>query len=914
MPVPEILPPRLESGGRNLLVAPLPLTLRCFLCGPGVYSKETTVSAPCKLVLPALLAFGVLGLAWADPPTPPGKEQIARWIQQLGDDNFTTREDAARQLWEAGTAAEEPLRAALKSTDPEVVRRARTILDKFKWGLYPDTPKPVVERVRRYRQGDRSERIKVVQELFELGSKGCAVLVKIARADEDADSRRDLFQQINDRAASALPTLAGEGDFSTLDELIELTVSTEQEGFVQNYAAYWLMRDKLDDKIAQLRKPSDLADPLREQLLALLYRARGDLPAARDAAARAQRQDLVEAVLAEMGDWKTLAKRSAEAPGTSIELLGFRTAYHRLAGERDEFEQDVAALVKRVEETTGEDESWLAAKALLLNGRPQEGIPLLVKHRKAARAGELLLAQMKLPEALETVTKARDGAGNDNPDLDVVRGRILYLLGEKDRALEVFNALAGEVKEGQNALWHDKLVETEFRLGLKEQAFDHCARVLGLTQQPANQVRLLARLFPRHADAVEVWWKFLRQKDAAEEAGAALKRLRELVGDRPAAKDLEGLAREAAQAAEALTPPEHEKWLLVLGETCLAAGLEDAARGYLELAVKLGASARAAIKLGDFWADKKRWERAAEVYGQAWQHDQKEPLGLYLQGWALAQGGSDKEGKRRMELAHWVPLGNEYRRSALAAALKARGQREAARREWELLLRTGRPGTFQTGEALRQLALAAVSRKEFLEAAGFHERSVLRVLRPSIYYLEMGANVTVPHYSHHLRARGLAAAGRLDEALHEVEACTALIPGHTDVVIHVLPALEKGDRKKAADDLFERCWALHEKLAADYPKSGFAHNSLAWLGAGCRRHLDAALEHARKAAELAPGQAGYLDTLAEVHFQRGDKGRAVELMRKCLALDGKNGYYRRQLERFEAGDRLAPIPPSVAEE
>jgi tetratricopeptide (TPR) repeat protein len=449
---------------------------------------------------------------------------------------------------------------------------------------------------------------------------------------------------------------------------------------------------------------------------------------------------------------------------------------------------------------------------------------------------------------------------------------------------------------------------------LKEQAFDHCGRLLALTRNANNPSRLLAKVFPRSAERADVWWRFLRQKDPTEMVAATMKRVRELVDDKPKTQDVEGLARDAAEAAEALRPAEREKWLLVLAETCLAAGLETAGQGYLEQAVKLGQSPRAGIRLGDFWADKKRWEQAAEVYHQAWEQGQKEPLALYLHGWALVQSGRDKDGMRYMDLAHWVPMGNEFQRSALGVALRARGQREAAQREHELLLRTGRPGSFQAGEALRQLALAAAAKKDYLQAAGYHERSVLRVLRPTIYYLELAANVTVPHHTHHLRARGLAAAGRLDEALREVETCATLIPGHTDVLLHVLPDLEKGGRKKAADELFDKCWALHEKLAADHPQSAYAHNSLAWLAAGCRRQLDKALEHGRKATELAPDQAGYLDTLAEVHFQRGDKDKAIELMKKCIALDGQNAYFRKQRRRFEAGDRLTPIPPSAVDE
>jgi predicted Zn-dependent protease len=80
------------------------------------------------------------------------------------------------------------------------------------------------------------------------------------------------------------------------------------------------------------------------------------------------------------------------------------------------------------------------------------------------------------------------------------------------------------------------------------------------------------------------------------------------------------------------------------------------------------------------------------------------------------------------------------------------------------------------------------------------------------------------------------------------------------------------------------------------------------MAARCRRHLDRALEHARKAVALAPAEPGYLDTLAEVQFQRGEKDRAIENMKKCLALSPKSDYFRKQLERFERGDPSAEVP------
>ena len=54
--------------------------------------------------------------------------------------------------------------------------------------------------------------------------------------------------------------------------------------------------------------------------------------------------------------------------------------------------------------------------------------------------------------------------------------------------------------------------------------------------------------------------------------------------------------------------------------------------------------------------------------------------------------------------------------------------------------------------------------------------------------------------------------------------------------------------------------------------------------------------------------AGYLDTLAEVHFQRGRQAKAIELMKRCLELDSKFDYFRKQLKRIEAGNPKAPRP------
>ncbi len=76
----------------------------------------------------------------------------------------------------------------------------------------------------------------------------------------------------------------------------------------------------------------------------------------------------------------------------------------------------------------------------------------------------------------------------------------------------------------------------------------------------------------------------------------------------------------------------------------------------------------------------------------------------------------------------------------------------------------------------------------------------------------------------------------------------------------------------------------------------------------CRRELDAALDHATQATKLAPDNPGFLDTLAEVYFQGGDKDKAIAAIKKSIKLDTKKTYFTRQLKRFEAGDPMAELP------
>src|SRR5262249_18371415 len=147
-----------------------------------------------------------------------------------------------------------------------------------------------------------------------------------------------------------------------------------------------------------------------------------------------------------------------------------------------------------------------------------------------------------------------------------------------------------------------------------------------------------------------------------------------------------------------------------------------------------------------------------------------------------------------------------------------------------------------------------------------------------------------------------------EAALAHAKKAVEFMPLETRVVSDMVRALDKAGRKKDADDFFAPAFARCKKECEDYPNSSNCHNRIAWMSARARRELPAAIKTAPRAVELAPKAPGVLDTLAEAHFQNGDKKAAIEAIKKALELDEKNVYYAGQLKRFEKGDRDTDPP------
>jgi tetratricopeptide (TPR) repeat protein len=154
----------------------------------------------------------------------------------------------------------------------------------------------------------------------------------------------------------------------------------------------------------------------------------------------------------------------------------------------------------------------------------------------------------------------------------------------------------------------------------------------------------------------------------------------------------------------------------------------------------------------------------------------------------------------------------------------------------------------------------------------------------------------------------------LKEAVALSLVCIKIFPEDISPVVGLVIRMADRGLEAQARELFAQVIAHFEGYLAKNPNDEEALNNLAWLCALTRQDLAKATERSRKAVELSPKSAAYLDTLAELQFIQGHQKEALELMKQCLKLEPDSPYFQAQLKRFEANDTKSRPPVNLAGE
>ena len=854
-----------------------------------------------------------------EPAAKPDFPSLDAAMVALGDDEFAVRQRASAFVWKAGDAALPLLEKAVRSTDPEVRLRSNLILRNLRLGITPDSPIELQLLVAQFFDGDRNARLRVINDLRQKGA--FVTLFGLLKMETDATSKQLYFNSLQADIQRLAPQMIASNDWSILEQCFELGKNTDV-GRAQ-FIAFVTLRDQLP---AELKKAEEAfaktpADPNAGLLLAGLLRASGNKAKALEVAAVLKTPSplFLQGLAREQHDWQRLLNTyatKADVPRVEMYRLAMRASCYRLTGDQKLADEALQAVYA----AAPSDDIWYAAKVALLNDKPADALKLLSDSGLQPMAFELLVQQQRHAEALKLI------GVTDDTEFDAVW--LSALSGDKavksSRTVDRFSfavSIAAELrllgKQKQYAALHDML---EMVATAEDSRGAYWLALACLERQPGRQrqqLQLLSKVTDRNPPSVfaaaftakrvqkaQLWWETLsgdeRWQKFDERLQAVAVALLPKIYEKSFAIDWPTLARHVKTLANdpANTATHRGKLHVLLAEAWAARDNRAETEAHFQAAILADPGSSEAY--GDWLFAAERWTDAAAQYGRAVAANQGNPFPWFMQGTALIRSGQAEAGRKLVQTANLMCLDSPSRYQ-LANLLQDRNLREEAREQWQLLQKTGNPEDQYVTIANQHLG-NLISDKEPLTAADHWDQLRFHVLKPTTNLTEQAGYLDIAHSLHRTRARGLLLKEDRKAAFELLALCEQLQPGEIKLVEEFFPLFKKQGLPEEADKLFENSFRIYHGLAKEYPDSANFHNQAAWVAAICVRRLDEALLLAERAVKLAPESPSYLDTLAEVHFARGNRELALEWAHKAAALDPGAKFYEERLQAFANRD------------
>ena len=864
----------------------------------------------------------------ADEAKPPSAAEISHAVAQLGADRHSERKAATQFLRQAGAPAVDALEAAAKSDDPEVAERAHGILYDARYGIFPDTPPDVAVLLRRYRNGDKRSRIATLRSLERVGAAACQSLALLRRGETDPDLLKEISRRLLGATRVMLSKIPPEqwpslparyrqaGDPAVKKEIakwmasnftdantrkliqtghlktaIEIHTLAALHGHWQNtLAALWLTTGKINgaEQLAARAKAAGIE--MKPEIMSRLYWAAGDLAKAVEFAKEAKAAPWLEGIFIDQGNWEGLVKLTSEYDAANVKAytLGRMALYNRLAGN----DKGYAATIERLTDWGDEppQDATMRLRSLLIAGESERAIDLAKQHLPK-EACDLLAQLRRYDELFELAAKRpNDGA----VQLATVGAHVK--LGDRAAGQAILAELAERAAAGEGQDFHHLIAEANRHWPwLRLEAFELLHQ--GATAGKLKGAGLLGHAISAITDdnrelkklVAAARWPVLDAKWIE----TCLKEYRANgFGSAP-----DELTNTLAAAANELTKPAQQAQTFELaGVIALACGDRKKAGECFARANAAVPKSTATVRLGDLAAADQRWAEAAEFYGSVVEGPAA-PLAMYLGGQALVRAGEGEEGRRRIALAHSLPLANAPARMALADGLEARGMYQEALAEWAVIARLNQDRSYEHTHALARLAEAARKEKKYAEAVRLRQQSAFDYLTGGIYFVNVTGYLWLAGNLAQRRAGERLAADAADAASRHLALAAEIDPW---AATPVFAQFAQAGQWAAAAPIHAKVVAQLRGLLAKYPESAMLHNHLAWFLAKTRRQPAAALLHAERAVALAPLDYHYLDTKAEVIFRQGDRAGARKLFEECLRM-APFAYPYRDRQRYLPG-------------
>ena len=840
--------------------------------------------------------------------------QVKKWIDELGDADFTTRENAHKNLWKAGSDAEEQLKVALKGDDAEIRKRSLELLEKFKWGIYHDSPIAIIDLIQAYQSGTLQDKEKSIAKLIEMGGLGVKSVIKIINAEEQEEVRNSVLSYASKSVSKVIPYLIEKNEFKFLDQILQMMLENRAEGVFSNYAVYAILSASTNKIINELskNKPPKISDEINKEILAYLYRSKGEHNDALKFAKESKNPELYTQLALEASKWKVVLDTDHFPDDLLLGKLGYKLAMYRLTNEKTEFDGAKKTLLEIAEELTGKDKNGVesteqlfqAAKIALLNYMVPEGIDCLLKNKKRMMVAEIYASRFEFDKIKSLIEESKNENAKDVPSLEIHWAKILYGLGEKEQALKILDQYSSRIADKSEGDWPLKLVHAWILIKKRDRALDDAANYLQKIEHREASGRMLNKMFGDDSEFYDPLFRFFFKKKNTETAQAVIKQINDLHDKKLESKVVVKLVDDLLEYASTVTAEESVSLKNAAGAILKKYGLDEKLK---ELADKFG-SETIQLSLADLYAEKKEWVKARDSFKVAWDKDKSKSIIAFMIAKMEENIGDKAQASKWKDLATWAPLGNEQVRLDFAYALGKRNYMDDALIQFDLVSKTGEPGSYSVGASSRALASRLIEKKSFEKAADGYELAMLRCMTPFVSFTQSQAYVNVPSLIARLRCRSAIENNDFDKVDSFAAKAFDLQPGEVELPILVYQPLIAKGKKELADKIFASAKKTIQKVGDDYPNCAWAHNSAAWLSACCKSDLIWGLNQAEMAVKLDGKSAAHLDTLAEVLFQLKRQKEAVEAQTKAVALEPTKIYYKKQLKRIQNGDPSVDRP------
>ncbi len=813
--------------------------------------------------------------------TPP--EDIRQMVEDLASDSFQARQKATSDLWFVGQEALAPLREAGKSDDPEKSLRATELLEKIELRITPETSESILSLIRRYQEAPANQKVNFLNELKR--KKAYFQVLKLYSMEERVEVKSGLAPAIRGVAISGARESIATGDNETAIELLNMSANEPTD--LMALACLYRSMGRLDAELENLSPPENVPTDVWK---ITLLRAKGDLEGALKLAAGSESPELLAGLKVLTGDptmWirqNGFADRAQQAHPAYVEI-----ALKRWSG-RKITDADFAPLLALLENDSEERES--AVSALATVGRMGE-VEKLQASENPDLGFEYYLSQEKIPEALKVI-----GIDPGKPDWkEWVAKRFAKIKdeneeGEAGEAIARLAVMAGflesrglgkELADAFDAPLADYATENENHfldfLGTLFQpgAAPHYAKTTAATWagDDKNKWSEIFAVALGDNDAITEWVEWIREIEPDMDYPETLEVMLAIfkIGHDP--ENLRekwlGNAWKSADAAEG-----KEQAQLIRRIMSLAVGQQDVGNA-------LKAWDMLELKNESMWnsIDKYlsaagRWPEAVEIFDASGKisSSSSPELHAYLAA-TLRRAGFEERAAEQDRWAEKLSLGYPPSCKRIADYYTYGGDPERAAIWYQRAAFQADPSSGEFVGVMGSYADSAFEQGNWEIAASCYEAYAQvhassnfdgRVLG---FYSRARLNADLAHALAILPENKKRAVALLD-GIHRNFATDGVLADN------FFPLVRKAGLTAELEGWFGESWKNISEVITRYPENDNSRNTAAWFASRAGLKLTEAESHLKYALDRNPNQPAYLDTMAEVHFAKGDRKAAIK--------------------------------------